>query len=125
VRLLLDTHALLWWLDDDARLSHKARQAIFQPANQVLVSAISGWEISIKQSLGRLDITLETLEEAISLSGFDMLPISLYHGLTAGALPALHRDPFDRMLVAQSQAEGLRVVSCDRQLAAYDVDLLW
>jgi len=125
VRLLLDTPALLWWLADADQLSPKARKAIASPENQIQVSAVSGWEISLNRSLERIEVSFEALVEAINECGFDMLPVSLQHGLIAGALPQHHRDPFDRMLVAQCQAEGLRLVSNNRQLAAYGVDLLW
>jgi len=125
VRLLLDTYTLLWWLADDEQLSAKARKAIADPDNAIFVSATSGWEISLNRSLGRVEVPFEALVEAINECGFDMLPVSLQHGLIAGALPAHHHDPFDRMLVAQCQAEGLRLVSSDRQLAAYGIDLLW
>lgn len=124
MRLLLDTPALLWWLADDDHLSAKARKAIADPDNVIFVSAASGWEISLNRSLGRIEVSLEALVDAIGECGFDMLPVSLQHGLIAGALPALHDDPFDRMLVAQCQAEGLRLVSNNCQLAAYGVDLL-
>jgi len=132
VRLLLDTPALLWWLAADDHLSAKARKTITDPDNVIFVSAASGWEISLNRSLGRVEVSFEALVDAIDEGGFEMLPVSLQHGLIAGqhgliagALPAHHRDPFDRMLVAQCQAEGLRLVSSDRQLAAYGVDLLW
>jgi len=125
VRLLLDTPALLWWLADDGHLSAKARKAIADPDNAIFVSAASGWEISLNRSLGRIEVSFEALVDAIGECGFDMLSVSLQHGLIAGALPAHHNDPFDRMLVAQCQAEGLRLVSNNRQLAAYGVDLLW
>jgi len=125
MRLLLDTHALLWWLADDERLSAKARKAIADPENIVFASAASGWEISVNRSLERIEVSFEALVDAINECGFDMLPVSLQHGLIAGALPAHHRDPFDRMLVAQCQAEGLRLVSRNRQFANDGVDLLW
>jgi len=125
MRLLLDTHALLWWLADDERLSAKARKAIADPENIVFASAASGWEISVNRSLERIEVSFEALVDAINECGFDMLPVSLQHGLIAGALPTHHRDPFDRMLVAQCQAEGLRLVSRNRQFANDGVDLLW
>jgi len=125
VRLLLDTPALIWWLADDDHLSAKARKAIANPENQIQVSAVSGWEISLNRSLERIEVSFEALVDAINECGFDMLPVSLQHGLIAGTLPAHNHDPFDRMLVAQCQAEGLRLVSSNRQLATYGVDLLW
>jgi PIN domain nuclease of toxin-antitoxin system len=119
VRLLLDTHVLLWWLSDDRRLAKPARDLIANPDNDVLVSSASVWEVSIKAALGRLEIELDDLEEAIMKNGFRPLPIGLRHAMTAGRLPAVHRDPFDRMLVAQASVEELRVVSHDRVFEKY------
>jgi len=125
VNVLLDTHALLWWLTDDAMLSATARDVIGSPSNQVFVSAVSGWEISIKQSLGKLDADLDMLLTEVEHSGFMLLPVSFQHGLVAGNLPSHHRDPFDRMLIAQAQCEGLRLISVDGCFEAYDVDVIW
>lgn len=119
MRLLLDTHVFLWWLADDHKLSKNGRAIIASPDNDVLVSSASLWEISIKAVLGRLEIELDDLEDTIARNGFRSLPISFRHALTAGRLPAIHRDPFDRMLVAQASAEELRVVSHDRVFERY------
>jgi len=119
VQLLLDTHVLIWWLADDRKLSKTARSLIAIPDNDVLVSSASLWEISIKEALGRLEIELDDLEEAIARNGFRSLPISFRHALTAGRLPAVHRDPFDRILIAQASVEELRVVSHDRVFERY------
>jgi PIN domain nuclease of toxin-antitoxin system len=119
VRLLLDTHVLLWWLSDDRKLANCGRQIIANPDNDVLVSSASVWEISIKTGLGRLEIELDDLENAIARNGFRSLPIGFRHALTAGRLPNVHRDPFDRMLVAQASVEELRVVSHDRVFERY------
>jgi PIN domain nuclease of toxin-antitoxin system len=119
VRLLLDTHILLWWLSDDRKLAKDARETIANPNNDVLVSSASVWEISIKAALGRLEIELDDLEDAIAKNGFRPLPIGLRHAITAGRLPNVHRDPFDRMLVAQASVEELRVVSHDRVFERY------
>jgi PIN domain nuclease of toxin-antitoxin system len=119
VRLLLDTHVLLWWLADDRKLAKPARDIIANPDNDVLVSAASVWEVSIKEALGRLEIELDDLEDAIVRNGFRPLPIGWRHAITAGRLPAAHRDPFDRMLVAQASIEELRVVSHDRVFERY------
>ena len=119
-RLLLDTHALLWWLSDDARLGARARSLIADPHNEIYVSAASAWEISIKKSLGKLDAP-DDLDAIVEEEGFGKLPISFFHGERAGALPPLHRDPFDRMLVAQAQAEGLDIVTGDDMLENYGV----
>jgi PIN domain nuclease of toxin-antitoxin system len=119
VRLLLDTHVLLWWLSDDRKLPKNARGIIANRDNDVLVSSASMWEISIKTALGQLEIELDDLEDAIARNGFRSLPIGFRHALTAGRLPAVHRDPFDRMLVAQASVEELRVVSHDRVFERY------
>lgn len=119
MRLLLDTHILLWWLADDRKLAKNARATIANPDNDVLVSSASLWEVSIKAALGRLEVELDDLEDAISRNGFRSLPISFRHAITAGRLPAIHRDPFDRMLVAQAGVEELRVVSHDRVFERY------
>jgi PIN domain nuclease of toxin-antitoxin system len=119
VRLLLDTHVLLWWLSDDRKLANSGSQIIANPDNDVLVSSASVWEISIKTGLGRLEIELDDLENAIARNGFRSLPIGFRHALTAGRLPNVHRDPFDRMLVAQASVEELRVVSHDRVFERY------
>jgi PIN domain nuclease of toxin-antitoxin system len=119
VRLLLDTHVLLWWLSDDRKLAKDTRDIIANPNNDVLVSSASVWEIAIKAALGRLEIELDDLEDAIVKNGFRPLPIQYQHAVTVGRLPAVHRDPFDRMLVAQASVEELRIVSHDRVFERY------
>ncbi len=122
-RLLLDTHVLLWWLADDEKLGLTTQTIIADGRNDIFVSAASIWEISIKQSLGKL-VAPEDLDSAVEDERFLKLPISLFHGQTAGALPPLHRDPFDRMLIAQAQAEGLTIVTADPIIAKYHVKVL-
>jgi PIN domain nuclease of toxin-antitoxin system len=119
VRLLLDTHVLLWWLADDRRLSTDARATIGDANNQVFVSAASVWEIAIKEAVKRIDIDLDDLQNAILKSGFEPLPIALEHAIRAGRLPHFHRDPFDRMLVAQASVEELRLLTHDRIFQRY------
>ena len=119
MRLLLDTHVLLWWLADDRKLAKPAREIIGNPNNEGHVSSASVWEAEIKAALGRLEIELDALEDAIVRNGFRQLPIGFRHALTAGRLPPVHRDPFDRMLVAQASVEELRVVSHDRVFERY------
>ena len=119
-RLLLDTHAFLWWLADDPQLSPEARAAIAEPANRVYVSAVTGWEIAIKRALGKLDAP-DGLESAVEQEGFEHLPVRFGHGERAGALPPHHRDPFDRMLIAQCEVEGLELVSADSAMADYPI----
>ena len=128
MRLLLDTHALLWWWTDDPQLSSAAREAIADEGNTVLVSAASVWEISTKFRLGKLAIAgpaLKQFQALIDADGFQHLPITWQHSLLAGGYSHEHRDPFDRMLAAQSEIEKARLVSCDAALVAFVTDLLW
>lgn len=122
-RLLLDTHVLLWWLAHDPALGSAAYQAIRDARNDVYVSAATTWEASIKKALGKLEAP-DDLDRIVEEERFLKLPISLYHGQVAGLLPPYHRDPFDRMLVAQAQAEGLTVVTADRNIPRYGVRTL-
>ena len=122
MRLLLDTHALLWWLADEG-LTTQARDAIADPANVVVVSAASAWEISIKKALGKL-VAPDDLEQQVQAGGFLPLPISIAHGVAAGQLARHHEDPFDRMLIAQAHAEGLTIVTRDKRFSEYGVALL-
>lgn len=121
--LLLDAHALLWWLADDATLDAAARAAIASPANDVLVSAATVWEIEIKRALGKLDAP-DGLVDAVVASAFQALPISLTDAERAGRLPPHHRDPFDRMLVAQAMRLDAVIVSRDDVFAQYGLDVL-
>lgn len=121
--LLLDAHALLWWLADDPTLSRPARAAIRTPANDVLVSAASVWEIEIKRALGKLEAP-EGLIDAIPSAGFDAVPISAGDATRAARLPAHHRDPFDRLLVAHATRLEAIIVSRDTSFAAYGVEVL-
>jgi PIN domain nuclease of toxin-antitoxin system len=128
LRLLLDTHALLWWLADDPALSVGASEAIAEPGNLVFVSAASAWEITTKNRIGKLPgaaLFSNRLGEIIALQGFLELPISVAHAEKAGSLPGAHRDPFDRMLIAQAVAGGLTLVSNERLFDAFGVARLW
>lgn len=127
MRLLLDTHVLLWTLAEPGRLTKATVAAIVDPANDVFVSAASAWEISIKQALGKLELpgpALEWLPGQLSDAGLDMLDVTARHGLLAGALPPHHRDPFDRLFIAQAMSEGLTLVTRDGRLAAYGAALM-
>lgn len=121
--LLLDAHAVLWWLADDPLLGAPARRAIADPANDVLVSAATIWEIEIKRALGKLDAPA-SLVQAVEEAGFDALPMSGTDAERAGRLPAHHRDPFDRMLVAQAGRLDAVIVTRDGAFDAYDVEVL-
>jgi len=128
MRALVDTHALLWWLFDDRRLSGRARQVMEDGANEILVSSASGWEIMTKHRLGKLPHAGEAVRDlrgAIQRAGFEPLPISLEHAIEAGRLAAPHRDPFDRMLAAQSRLERLPLISDDQVFAGLSVSTLW
>jgi PIN domain nuclease of toxin-antitoxin system len=128
MRLVLDTHALLWWLDGDRRLSRLARTAIGDAENTVFVSAASAWEITTKNRLGKLPGAADVAADvagAVSGQGFTPLDITIVHAQRAGRLPGEHRDPFDRMLIAQSQVEDLQIVTDDSVFDAYGVERLW
>jgi len=128
MRLLLDTHALIWWLVGARALSKPARLAIEDPENDVHVSAVSTWEIATKHQLGKLPIVahiMQNLAGVIAEQDFLPVPITLRHGQTAGALPGPHRDPFDRMLMAQAMSENLVLVSNEQVFDAYGVARLW
>jgi PIN domain nuclease of toxin-antitoxin system len=120
MKLLLDTHAFLWWDSKDARLAESLRLAIASPQNEVYVSAVTVWEIAIKRALGKL-IFGRPVGKSIEEYGFLPIPITVEHAECAGGLPQLHRDPFDRLLVAQSQLEGLVLVTVDDQILRYQV----
>lgn len=122
-RLLLDTHCFLWWKTDDVRLAEAARQAIVD-ADLVFVSAASAWEVAIKARLGRIELDAD-FASGVTDSGFEGLLVRFEHAEETRALPDHHRDPFDRMLIAQARVEGLTLVTHDRQLEPYAVDLLW
>lgn len=122
-RLLLDTHVFLWWRGFPEKLHEEVRTAIAE-AEIVFVSAASAWEAAIKASLGRLEIPA-SIEQGVVESGFEKLPITFTHAERTARLPLHHRDPFDRLLVAQAQAEGLRLVTHDRALEPYEVSILW
>jgi PIN domain nuclease of toxin-antitoxin system len=120
--LLLDTHVVLWWLTDDPTLSEEVKIRLDDEPD-VSVSSATLWEVAIKQSIGEL-AEPEDLTDRIAQSGFRQLAISFEHAIAAGRLPLLHRDPFDRLLVAQARCDGLTLVTRDPQVQRYDVDLL-
>jgi len=123
VRLLLDTHVLLWWLADDRRLGQRARALVAAADNTVYVSAASAWEISIKRALGKLKAP-PSLDGSVAEAGFEKLDISFLHGERAGILPPLHNDPFDRMLIAQALLDDLVLITADKVFADYGVQVV-
>ena len=122
-RLLLDTHVLLWWLADNTALGPVARSLISDAENAVYVSAATSWEISINKKKGLLEAPAE-ISGIVDDEGFDQLDISLFHAEKAGELEEIHRDPFDRMMVAQAQVEGLEIVTADRNIPKYAVKVI-
>ena len=128
MRLLLDTHALIWWVLENPLLSPKATAAIADTANDVLVSAASAWEISIKHKIGKLPVVAGFIADvpgAMEAEGFVELPVSVVHGQMAGALDGHHKDPFDRILIAQALCEDLTLVSNETRFDAYGITRLW
>ena len=128
MRLLLDTHTLLWWLAENPSLPASARKLIANKNNDILVSAASAWEIATKVRLGKLPIALDLAHDFtahLQRERFETLPVSAQHGIRAGLLPGPHKDPFDRMLVAQAITDGMILVSNEQRFDAYGVRWLW
>lgn len=128
MRFLLDTHTLLWSFNGDPSLSPRARRVIEDGSNEILVSAASAWEIATKVRLGKLptgEELISKLDQFLAQLGFEGLPISLAHAARAGMLTGEHRDPFDRMLIAQAQSEDLSIISNDRIFDVYHVRRVW
>lgn len=120
MRILLDSHVVLWWLEDNTSLGVQSR-AVIQDADEVFVSPVTPWELGIKRALGKLSMP-DGLIDVLETVGFLSLPIRAEHAQRAPALPPLHRDPFDRMLIAQAQLESLVLVTADQALAGYEVE---
>ena len=128
MKILLDTHAFLWWITDDSRLSLRAREAISNEENELFISAATGWEIAIKVRIGRLKLSDEPqrfVPEQLRLNAFKPLPIGMNHALHVSTLPDHHRDPFDRMLISQAQVEGMPIVSADPNIGKYQLEVIW
>ncbi len=128
MKALLDTHALIWWLTDDPSLSRHAFHAISLPKNRLFVSAASAWEIAIKAAANKLAVPEGLLADfagALTQAGFDPLPINIAHAMGAGQLPGNHRDPFDRMLIAQAQIESLVIIGKDKIFDQYGIARIW
>lgn len=128
MRALLDTHAFIWWVTDDSQLSANARNLIADSGNILFLSVVSAWEIVIKNKLGKLTLP-EPVEQYIpgrlAINRFESLPIQMSHVLQIASLPSIHRDPFDRILIAQSQVENLPIVTIDQQITQYLVQTIW
>lgn len=128
MKLLLDTHAFVWWATEDDRLSDRARELISSDDNEIFLSAVSAWELAIKAELGRIALRTDPVSlipELMELNAFQGLPVFVSHALAVRWLPAHHRDPFDRLLVAQAVVEGLTLVTRDPQIARYDTPVVW
>jgi PIN domain nuclease of toxin-antitoxin system len=124
MRILLDSHAFLWWLAEDPKLSADARKAVADPSSIIHVSAATVWELSIKAALGKLDLDGADLVEEIGENDFVELPMTARHSLAAATLPRHHGDPFDRMLIAQAQLEDLTIATRDPAFRAYGISIL-
>lgn len=128
MRVLLDTHTFLWWVTDAVGLSPRARKIISEKRNQIFLSAASGWEMAIKANLGKLFLpkNFETfILKQLWANAIEVLPVQMSHALHVYQLPNHHQDPFDRMLIAQSQLENLPIVTSDSQIAQYSVKVMW
>jgi PIN domain nuclease of toxin-antitoxin system len=128
VTFLVDTHALLWWLFDDRRMSRRAKAVLREPQNQIRVSSASAWEIATKYRLGRLDSAKPLVDDFagwLTRAGFSELPISSAHAVRAGTWDVMHRDPFDRLLAAQSSMEEVRLISRDPAFADFGLEPMW
>ena len=128
MKLLLDTHAFLWWITDDPKLSSRAREIMSDIDNEVFFSAASGWEITIKAKMGRIKLPDEPhlfIPAQLRMNAIQSLPILMSHVLHVFTLPDYHRDPFDRMLIAQAQLEGLPIMSADPQISRYQIEVIW
>lgn len=124
MRLLLDTHIFIWAAGDRKRLSSRILALLADAENELLLSTASVWELAIKTASGRLDFPLEDFDMTLADMEIEPIPVSASHALLAGSLPRYHNDPFDRMLVAQAQSEGLTLVTADKELARYGVPIL-
>jgi PIN domain nuclease of toxin-antitoxin system len=128
MKLLLDTHTFLWWNTEDAQLSTRAREMISDGQNEIFLSAVSAWEISIKAAKGKLVLPeppAQYISNRMSLYSFQPLPVQISHAVRVYELPHHHEDPFDRLLIAQSQIESMPLISVDANIRNYDVEVIW
>jgi PIN domain nuclease of toxin-antitoxin system len=128
MKLMLDTHAFIWWDSEPAKLSSQALALCQDPANQLLLSVASVWEMQIKLQLGKLTIRIplaDVITHQQQTNNVDIVPITLTHVLTLDGLPSYHKDPFDRLIIAQAMVEGIAVISNDPMFAHYPIKLIW
>ncbi len=128
MKVLLDTCAFLWWMTSPERVPRRLLERLRDPSNDVLLSAASGWEISVKSTLGRLELPTPVaafIARAAKEHSLEILPISMAHAVRSGALPLHHRDPFDRLLIAQAEIERMSIATPDRVYRTYGVRVLW
>lgn len=128
MRALLDTHAFLWWISDSGRLSKRAYEFIEKPSNTIYLSSVSCWEISIKSTLGSIQFPKKMgsfIAEQISINSFEPLSINISHAVNIRDLPQHHKDPFDRMLISQSQIEDMPLITGDKLISKYKIELIW
>ena len=128
MRYLLDTHTFLWWNMDDAQLSSLAKELIADGNNEIFLSAASAWEIAIKTARGRLTLPEDPtryVSNRLSLHGFQALPVQIHHAVQVYKLPLHHSDPFDRLLIAQSQIESMSLISADMEIRKYEIEVIW
>ncbi len=128
MKAILDTHVFLWWVLDNPKLSRTAQDFIVNPDNSIYLSAVSGWEMAIKWRIGKLTLPAQPdtfVKQQLEINNFNSLPIQMAHGLYVHELPEIHKDPFDRLLIAQSKIENLLLISADSVFQKYSVSLLW
>jgi len=128
MRYLLDTHTFLWWNMDDSQLSRLAKEVISNGNNEIFLSAATAWEIAIKTAHGRLTLPEDPtryVSNRLNLHGFQALPIQIHHAVQVYKLPTHHADPFDRLLIAQSQIESMPLISVDSEIRKYEVEVVW
>jgi len=128
MRVLLDTHVFLWWIADDPQISRTAHDVIQNGSNDLFLSATSAWEMAIKAQIGRLKLPKRPevfVPEQLARNAITHLPIQLGHALRVASLPPIHDDPFDRLLVAQSQMEEVPILTADPEIARYPIDIIW
>ncbi len=128
MKLLLDSHAFIWWDENPSRLGPVANRACFDPANELVLSVASVWEIQIKVMLAKLRLgkpLRQMVADQVQRNGLEILPVNLEHALSLDSLPSLHKDPFDRLLIAQAIAENCTLVTHDQAIAQYPVAIIW